>query len=119
MVYYTLHIKDYAPLLIAIVEQSPEELEMRAQELADLEDLEAIPQEKDKLEIKDPKEVTFIDYDNPFELAEDASGIPHINELSRHAWVSCGADIYVLECMGKGYIRIEKTKSESNGQLSA
>lgn len=91
---------------------------MKAQELDDL-DVD-VPQEKDKLEIKDPKEITFIDYDNPFELAEDASGIPHINELSRYAWVSCGADIYVLECMGKGYIRVEKTKAggDSHSQSS-
>ena len=90
---------------------------MKAQELEDLEDLEDFPQEENRLNIRDPKEVTFIDYENPFALAEDASGIPHINELSRHAWVSCGGEIYVLECMGKGYVRLEKSKLDVKGHF--
>ncbi|KAF9237313.1 P-loop containing nucleoside triphosphate hydrolase protein [Melanogaster broomeanus] len=35
------------------------------------------------------------------------SGAPHISKLSSNAWVGCGNDIYILECLGKGYIRIE------------
>jgi len=27
--------------------------------------------------------------------------------LSKNAWVGCGENVYVLECLGKGYMRIE------------
>jgi ATP-dependent helicase IRC3 len=27
--------------------------------------------------------------------------------LSRNSWVGCGQDVYVLECLGKGHVRIE------------
>ena len=42
---------------------------MKAQELEDLEDLEDLPQEENRLNIKDPKEVTFIDYGNQSTVA--------------------------------------------------
>lgn len=58
--------------------------------------------------IPDPRSVTYIDYEDPFSLVNQSLGTsPHIAQLSRNAWVSCGDDIYVLECLGKGHIRIE------------
>ncbi len=58
--------------------------------------------------IPDPRSVTYIDYDDPFSLVNQSLGTsPHIAQLSRNAWVRCGDDIYVLECLGKGHIRIE------------
>ncbi|TFK57061.1 P-loop containing nucleoside triphosphate hydrolase protein [Heliocybe sulcata] len=59
-----------------------------------------------------PKTVTYTDYEDPFSLVDGASGAPHIT-MSRNAWVGCGGDIYVLECLGQGYIRIEKVRGES------
>jgi len=57
--------------------------------------------------------VTFVDYENPFALVNKSSGTaPHIAKLSRHDWVGCGGDIYVLECMGKGHVRIEPVARE-------
>ena len=53
-----------------------------------------------------PKSVTYIDHDDPFVLADHACGDPHVNALSRNAWVCCGENIYVLDCLGKVYIRI-------------
>lgn len=57
----------------------------------------------------DPKSVTYIDYDNPFVLVNQSTGMasPHVLQLSRNAWVDCGEGIHVLECLGKGHIRIE------------
>jgi len=66
------------------------------------------------LQIPDPKSITYTDYDDPFALVDDASGAPHIRELSRNAWVGCGGDVYVLECMGKGFIRIEPVKADED-----
>ncbi|CCL99024.1 uncharacterized protein FIBRA_01033 [Fibroporia radiculosa] len=62
--------------------------------------------------IPDPKSVTYVDYDNPFALVDDAGGAPHVRKLSSNAWVGCGDDVYILECMGKGYIRIEPVKAD-------
>ncbi|PCH33701.1 nucleoside triphosphate hydrolase protein [Wolfiporia cocos MD-104 SS10] len=66
--------------------------------------------------IAEPKSVTYIDYDDPFELAEEASGAPHIRKFSPHAWVGCGEDVYVLELLGKGFIRVERDGSEDDSK---
>ncbi|ETW86880.1 hypothetical protein HETIRDRAFT_456722 [Heterobasidion irregulare TC 32-1] len=59
-------------------------------------------------DIPDPTTVTYIDFENPFSLVNEASGVPpHVAQLSRNSWVGCGDDIYVLECLGKGHVRIE------------
>lgn len=59
----------------------------------------------------EPKSVTYTDYENPFALVEQSSGAPHIAKLSSNAWVGCGDDIYVLECLGKGHIRVEPVQA--------
>jgi ATP-dependent helicase IRC3 len=67
------------------------------------------PTRDNRLSIPDPKSVTYIDYDNPFDLVNQNVGTsPHIAQLSQNAWVDCGGDIYVLDCVGKGHIRIER-----------
>jgi ATP-dependent helicase IRC3 len=35
-----------------------------------------------------------------------------VAKLSPNAWVGCGNDIYILECLGKGYIRIESVPAD-------
>ncbi|KAF8560312.1 P-loop containing nucleoside triphosphate hydrolase protein [Imleria badia] len=57
--------------------------------------------------IPEPTSVTYLDYDDPFAMVDSFSGAPHISRLSPNAWIGCGSNIYVLECLGKGYIRIE------------
>ncbi|KAH9898317.1 P-loop containing nucleoside triphosphate hydrolase protein [Cubamyces lactineus] len=59
-----------------------------------------------------PKSVTYIDHDDPFVLADQAFGDPNIRNLSRNAWVYCGDGIYILECLGQGYIRVEPSQDE-------
>ena len=55
-----------------------------------------------------PKSVTYIDYENPFSMVSEASsGAAHVATLSKYAWVGCGGDVYVLDLMGKGHVRIE------------
>lgn len=69
--------------------------------------------------IPEPTTVTYIDHDNPFSLVNQASGAaPNIMKLSRNAWVGCGDDVYVLECLGKGHIRIEPTEDDE-GMLNS
>ncbi|KAI5836220.1 P-loop containing nucleoside triphosphate hydrolase protein [Schizophyllum commune Tattone D] len=59
-------------------------------------------------DVEEPESITFRDHENPFSTVHGATGDPHIAALSRYAWVSCGNDVYVLECMGHGHIRITK-----------
>ena len=37
-----------------------------------------------------PKSVIYVDHENPFDTADQASGDPHINVLSRNSWAGCG-----------------------------
>ncbi|KAK7064266.1 DEAD-box family helicase [Favolaschia claudopus] len=67
-------------------------------------------------EIREPRSVTYKDYDDPFSLFGPTFGSPQIVKLSRNAWVSCGGDVYVLECLGKGYVRIEPVKDAQGEQ---
>lgn len=61
-----------------------------------------------------PRSVTYIDHEDPFVLADQGSGDPNLRKLTQNAWVSCGGSVYVLECMGKGYIRITPIESNSD-----
>ncbi|KZO95206.1 P-loop containing nucleoside triphosphate hydrolase protein [Calocera viscosa TUFC12733] len=61
----------------------------------------------------EPSFVTYIDYDDPFELSEDASGSPSVIQLSRLAWVRCGQN-YILECVGKGFITLKLTSDKNS-----
>lgn len=81
-----------------LVDESLESLERRATEAIVSDTRDDIPQ---------PTSVTFVDYEDPFSLVEGSSGAPHISTISKNAWVGCGNDIYVLECLGKGYVRVE------------
>ena len=55
-----------------------------------------------------PKSVIYLEYENPFSMvSEVSSGAPHVATLSKYAWVGCGGDVYVLDLMGKGHVRIE------------
>lgn len=57
--------------------------------------------------VPDPGYVTYIDYDDPFVLMNEKLHSPHIVTLSTFAWVDCGDHHYVLECLGKGFMKIE------------
>lgn len=94
---------------------SIEALEERADKSAvssDLEDVVAVPDTYD--DVPEPKSVTYIDYNDPFSFVEQSYGAPHVQKLSHFAWVGCGDDVYVLECLGKGYIRIEPHRDEND-----
>ncbi|KAJ7492668.1 P-loop containing nucleoside triphosphate hydrolase protein [Mycena latifolia] len=92
------------PDTVSIDDETTESLEKRA---AELDSTDSIPE---------PRSVTYKDYDDPFSLVNQASGAPQIAKISRHAWVGCGGDVYVLECLGKGYVRIEPVEDEEDGR---
>lgn len=60
-------------------------------------------------DVPEPKSVTFVDLENPFsEGGHHSSGAPNVYTMSEYSWVGCGDDIYVLECLGKGFVRVER-----------
>ena len=59
------------------------------------------------LDVPTPRSVTFTEHDNPFFLGNEDKGPRHIAALSSLSWVNCGGDIYVLELLTRGFIRIE------------
>lgn len=79
----------------------------------DLDDVATEPDTYD--EVPEPKSVTFIDYNDPFSFVEQSYGAPHVQKLSSYAWVGCGGDVYVLECLGKGFIRVEPVQDKNGG----
>jgi len=60
-----------------------------------------------------PTSITYIDYEDPFCLVDGLSVTPRLRQFSSLAWVSCGGDIYVLECLNTGFIRIETVSTDS------
>ncbi|KAH9944308.1 P-loop containing nucleoside triphosphate hydrolase protein [Epithele typhae] len=63
-----------------------------------------------------PKSVVYVDHEDPFAREDNSSGDPHINAITPFAWVCCGAGIYILECLEKGFIKIVKVESEDDRQ---
>lgn len=60
------------------------------------------------LEVPFPESVTYVDYDNPFAFIGECCGTtPIVHQLSPLAWVSVGGEIYILQCLGSGFIRVE------------
>lgn len=77
----------------------------------------AYPTEDNRVSVPDPKSITYVDYDDPFALFNRSiEASSHILRLSKNAWVDCGEGIYVLECLGRGHLRIESVSDgERNG----
>lgn len=99
----------YFLYLNLLLDESTESLEERREEHTD----PLITSKQDtRDDIPDPTSVTYTDYDDPFSFVDQGSGAPQLRKLSNYAWVGCGGDIYVLECLGKGYIRIEPMESK-------
>lgn len=90
------------PELNSFSDDTPESLERRTGEIIAMSDASNVPQ---------PTSVTYTEYDDPFSLVGDSSGVPHIAMLSKYSWVACGNDIYVLDLMGHGHIRVEPIES--------
>lgn len=59
--------------------------------------------------VPNPTSVTYIDYDDPFHFEVPHDKPSHIAALSPLAWIDCGSDIYVLELLSQGFIRVEKS----------
>jgi hypothetical protein len=97
-------IREIHIILTKVVDETPESLEKRTAETIASYSINQIP---------DPKSVTYTDFEDPFSMVMESSAAPHISKLSKYAWVGCGGDIYVLDCLGKGYIRIEPVKGEN------
>ncbi|KAF8905532.1 P-loop containing nucleoside triphosphate hydrolase protein [Gymnopilus junonius] len=92
-----------AIISLFLLDETPESLERLA---ADSQD-SSITNSLD--DVPNPMSITYIDYDDPFnfEVPDDKPG--HITILSPFSWIDCGNDIYVLELLSKGFIRVERS----------
>ncbi|KAG6912005.1 hypothetical protein DXG01_000253 [Tephrocybe rancida] len=97
-----------SPGEIDIDDETTESLERRVAEAIASSDAGNVPE---------PVSVTYTEYDNPFSLVGDSSGAPNIATLSKYAWVACGGDVYVLECMGTGHIRVEAMETPEGSTI--
>lgn len=50
--------------------------------------------------------VTYTDYDSPFDIEEEFSGVRNMHHLSQNSWVGCGDDVFVLDLMGHGHFTV-------------
>lgn len=64
--------------------------------------------------IPNPMSITYTEEDDPFAIDSDSQKVGHIKSLSGFQWVHCGKGIYVIELVGKGFIRIEHQGMEVN-----
>ncbi|KAI0932110.1 hypothetical protein AcW1_000677 [Taiwanofungus camphoratus] len=95
-----------------IDDETIESLEGRADTVDDTQNIDKTLKRDSVDSIPDPKSITYVDYEDPFALVDNAYGAPHVRKVSGLAWVGCGGDVYVLECLGKGYIRIERVEGD-------
>jgi ATP-dependent helicase IRC3 len=99
--------------MFGLLDETTEMLEQRVADAIASEENDKIASHPDSYDkVPNPKSISYIDYENPFSLVDQSSGAPHIAKLSSNAWVGCGGDIYVLECLGKGHIRIEPLEAD-------
>ncbi|KAL4069656.1 DEAD-box family helicase [Scleroderma yunnanense] len=93
-------------------DESPDELESRSHSSRNIDD--AVIDSDSSDNIPDPTSVTYVDYEDPLAFIDGFSGAPHASKLSPNAWVGCGNDNYILECLGRGYIRIEPAHEQGD-----
>ncbi|KAG5724657.1 putative ATP-dependent helicase IRC3 [Termitomyces sp. T112] len=101
---------------------SPEDIDIDDETIASLErrvEEFIATSDADADNVPRPTMVTYTEYEDPFSLVGDSSGAPHISMLSKYAWVACGSDIYVLDLMGRGHIRVEPTESDEGVVIHA
>jgi len=80
----------------------------------------AAEEEIASLEVLSLGSVTYADYDDPFAFIGECCGtIPIVHQLSPLAWVSVGEGIYILECVGAGFILLKPDVSALVGPVPA
>lgn len=64
--------------------------------------------------VPDPVSILYTDEDDPFNVTSDVQKPGHINTMSGFSWVGCGGEVFVIELMGRGFVRIERHGMEVN-----
>ncbi|KAK0245542.1 P-loop containing nucleoside triphosphate hydrolase protein [Armillaria nabsnona] len=67
-------------------------------------------------DVPEPENVTYTDYNDPLSFLKLPSDTPHIRTLSSNAWIAIGEEKFILECLGKGYIKIELVKDDAENE---
>ena len=87
-------------------DETTESLEKRAAEREQL-DILGSPNNSVATPIPEPRSIRYTDYDHPFETVDVRDKSVHVYGLSPLSWVTCGDNVYVLELLRMGYIRVE------------
>ena len=106
------------PINTLNADETTESLEKRAAEREQL-DILGSPNNPNATSIPEPTSIGYTDYDHPFETVNVKDKFVHIYSLSPLSWVACGDDIYVLELLRMGYIRIEPDGASKIAQLQS
>jgi hypothetical protein len=56
-------------------------------------------------DVPEPHSISYTDFNDTLSFIGQTQE-RHITRLSQLSWVGCGDDVYVLECLGKGFIRV-------------
>lgn len=98
----------------------PQTLILLADEEVKVDPTDSDPNATAPPDIPLPKSVSFEEYDNPWESDDDKRVSPYIKSLSLYAWVHCkmkdGLEVYILECQGKGTIRVTEVQRKSTSR---
>ncbi|EPQ29959.1 uncharacterized protein PFL1_02631 [Pseudozyma flocculosa PF-1] len=68
----------------------------------------------DALSIAQSTTLTYIDYDDPFQLHKAMQARSRVVEtMSPNAWVDCGAQTYILDVPRFGFVRVERLEDDA------
>lgn len=77
----------------------------------------AEPADPFSISLSDPTKITYIDYDDPYQLQQAMlSRSTMVETMSPNAWVDCGGQTYILDVPRYGFVTVERhTPSTTEG----
>lgn len=74
-----------------------------------------------EISISDPTKITYIDYDDPYQLQQAMlSRSTVVETMSPNAWVDCGGQTYILDVPRYGFVTVERhIPSSAEGEGAA
>ncbi|CBQ70866.1 conserved hypothetical protein [Sporisorium reilianum SRZ2] len=75
---------------------------------------EAASQDPFEISLSDPTKITYIDYDDPYQLQQAMlSRSTVVETMSPNAWVDCGGQTYILDVPRYGFVTVERNTDVS------
>ncbi|TKY87634.1 hypothetical protein EX895_003215 [Sporisorium graminicola] len=105
-----------------IEDESAEGLLERAHEAEQFNSLTDEKGSQDPFEVSlaDPTKITYIDYDDPYQLQQAMlSRSTVVETMSPNAWVDCGGQTYILDVPRYGFVTVERNSEPAPDQAGA